>query len=170
MRYMNFFGTLLIRGHSLKCVRAFTLIELLLAIAILGTLGAVAVPVYTNYIDKARAGTATADIRKIESAIQGFRAEKGRFPDNLAEAGIPIQLDPWGHPYEYTRLEGLSKAEREAKCQWNKQNKPLNHDFDLWSMGKDGLTEKNGRIDHPKSYDDIIRANAGEYVGPASEY
>ena len=54
MRYTDLLDTLLIRGHSLKSVRAFTLVELLLAIAIVGTLSAIAVPTYNNYIDKAR--------------------------------------------------------------------------------------------------------------------
>jgi len=147
-----------------------TLIELLIAVAIIGTLGGIAVPTYQGYVDKEKVSTAIIDIRQMEGGIAKFQAERGRLPDTFAEAGLPNKLDPWGNAYQYTRLGGLTKAEMEAKCQWNKQNKPLNHDFDLFSMGKDGVTEKNGRIDHPKCYDDIIRANAGFYVGPSSEY
>ncbi len=45
---------------------------------------------------------------------------------------------------------------------------PINTDFDLYSMGEDGksvppLTAKASR-------DDIIRANDGGYIGPASGY
>jgi general secretion pathway protein G len=45
---------------------------------------------------------------------------------------------------------------------------PINSDYDLYSMGKDGkssspLTSKNGR-------DDIIRANDGAFIGLASDY
>jgi len=45
---------------------------------------------------------------------------------------------------------------------------PINSDFDLYSMGKDGrsvapLTAKDSR-------DDIVRANDGGYVGLASEF
>ena len=170
MRYTDYLYTLLIRGESQKHVRGFTMFELLIALAILGTLSGIAVPVYRNQTDERNLSAAIVGIQKIALGIESFRAERGRPPDSLAEAGLPTQLDPWGRPYQYTRLEGLSKDDMEAKCQWNKQNKPLNHDFDLFSMGKDGVTEKNGRIDHPKCYDDIIRANAGFYVGPSSEY
>jgi general secretion pathway protein G len=45
---------------------------------------------------------------------------------------------------------------------------PINTDYDLYSMGKDGksqppLTAKDSR-------DDIIRANDGAYIGPAEGY
>jgi len=168
MRYTDFLNTLLIRGQSQKRVRAITLVELLLAIAILGTLSAIAVPTYNNYIDKARNSTAMTDIREMELGIVRFQAERGRLPDPLAEAGIPIQRDPWGRPYQYTIIQGLSKHERDAKCRWNKFEKPLNEDFDLYSMGKDGKTKP--KTTHKDSFDDIIRANGGAYIGLASEY
>jgi general secretion pathway protein G len=164
----DFIDMLSIRGRSKKREKAMTLIELLLVVAILGTLGAIAVPVYTNYIDKARNSTAAADIRGIEGGIARFQAERGRPPDTLTEAGLTTQLDPWGNPYRYTRIAGLSKHEMDAKCRWDKNEKPLNHDFDLYSMGKDGETKP--KITHKDSHDDIIRANGGAYVGLASEY
>jgi len=145
-----------------------TLVELLLVVAILGTLGAIAVPMYSNYIDKARISAAVADIRGIEGGIIRFQAERGRPPDTLAEGAVQTGLDPWGNPYRYTRIAGLSKEEMDAKCRWDKHEKPLNHDFDLYSMGKDGETKP--KITHKDSHDDIIRANGGAYVGLASEY
>jgi general secretion pathway protein G len=168
MRETDILDTLLIRDQSKKRVRAFTLVELLLVIAIFGTLSAIAVPTYNNYTDKAKNSTAMADIREMELGIVRFQAERGRLPDTLAEAGVSIQLDPWGRPYQYVRLQGLSKNERDAKCRWDKYDKPLNYDFDLYSIGKDGKTK--AKITDKDSYDDIIRAHGGRYVGLASEY
>lgn len=45
---------------------------------------------------------------------------------------------------------------------------PLNSDFDLYSMGKDGNTAKP--ITAKISQDDIIRANDGGFVGLARRY
>jgi general secretion pathway protein G len=168
MRYTDFLNTLLIRGQSQKRVRAITLVELLLAIAILGTLSAIAVPTTSNYIDKARNSTAMVDIREMDLGIVRFQAERGRLPNTLAEAGFPTLLDPWGRPYQYMIIQGLSKHEMDAKARWDKNEKPLNHDFDLYSMGKDGETKP--KVTHKESYDDIIRAHGGTYVGLASEY
>lgn len=168
MHYTDIFHTLLIWGWSQKRLKAFTMVELLLVIAVIGTLSAIAVPVYKNYIDDQRNSAAIYDIRGIEAYIVKFQAERGRPPDSLAEAGFQDKLDPWGHSYQYTRLAGLSQAEQDAKCRWDKYDKPLNYDFDLWSNGKDG--ETNPKLTHFRSYDDIIRANGGAYVGLASEY
>ena len=45
---------------------------------------------------------------------------------------------------------------------------PINSDFDLYSMGKDGKSQTP--LTAKASHDDIIFANNGEYVGRASEY
>jgi len=148
--------------------KALTLIELLLTVAILGTLSAIAVPTYTNYMDKQRNTTALVDIKNIESQIERFKALSGRPPNDFAEAGIAAPNDPWGRTYLYTRLQGLSKEDREARCRWDKFDKPLNDDYDLYSNGKDGQTKP--KLTHKDSLDDIIRANGGTYVGLASEY
>jgi general secretion pathway protein G len=147
---------------------AFTLVELLITVAIVGTLGAIAVPQYTSYKDKQNNTTATVDIRNIESQIERFRVLSGRPPNNFAEANIPAQNDPWGNQYKYTRLQGLTKAQQDAACRWDKLNKPLNSDYDLYSDGKDGKTKP--KLTDKDSLDDIVRCNGGAYVGLASGY
>jgi general secretion pathway protein G len=166
MRYPNFLDTFLIRGHSQKCVRAFTLIELLVVMAIAGTLGAIAVPSYNGYIDKARNATAGADIVEIGLRITGFQAERGRPPNSLAEAGVTILLDPWGRPYQYLRIAGVVPEPHGLRKDHFVH--PLNTDFDLYSMGKDG--DSKAPLTAQASHDDIIRANNGRFVGLASEY
>jgi general secretion pathway protein G len=51
---------------------------------------------------------------------------------------------------------------------WDKHLKPLNKDYDLLSMGKDGKTDT--KIWKKNALDDIIRCNDGAYIGLASEY
>ncbi len=169
MRYTGFLRIFSGGGQTHWGFRAFTLVELLLTVAILGTLSAIAVPVYNNYIDNSRNSAAVADIRGIEGDIVRFQAERGRPPDTLAEAGIPSKLDPWGHPYEYLRLQfvGVDPKTIPGHRQ-DKNNNPLNADFDLYSMGKDGRSEP--ALTGHDSHDDIVRANSGAYVGLASEY
>ena len=161
-------NTYLIRGQSQNRVRGMTLIELLIVVAIIGTLGGIAVPTYQGRVDEGKVSTAIADIKLIESWVVRFHAERGRPPETLAETGLPAKLDPWGRSYRYTRIQGLTVAERDARCRWDKNEKPLNADFDLWSVGKDGLTTP--KITLSPSFDDIIRANGGAYTGLASEY
>jgi len=54
------------------------------------------------------------------------------------------------------------------KQRFDKLAKPLNTDFDLYSMGRDGKTHRN--LDSKESLDDIVRALNGQYVGLASEF
>jgi general secretion pathway protein G len=165
---IGFIDILPIRGQSQKSNKALTLVELLFAIAILGTLGAIAVPVYTNYIDKARNSAAIADIRGIESEIVRFQAERGRPPNTLAEAAVQTRLDPWGRPYQYLRLQGVEKEDLKGSWRRDRFTNPLNTDFDLYSMGKDG--DSHPELTAKASHDDIVRANNGAFVGLASEY
>jgi general secretion pathway protein G len=143
-------------------------VELLLVVAILGILSAIAVPLWNNYIDKARNTAAMADIRAIESEIVKFQAERGRPPNTLAEAGLTTRKDPWGNPYDYLRIEGLSKKDVEGKWRKDRFLVPINSDFDLYSKGKNGRSSQP--ITAHDSHDDIIRANSGAYVGLASDY
>jgi general secretion pathway protein G len=145
-----------------------TLVELLIVIAMVGTLAAIGVPAYNNYIDKTRNSQAIEDIRFIEAAIKMYLTDHGVLPDTLNQVPSTQLLDPWNHLYQYLRIGGLEKKAVEGKWRKDRFLVPLNTDFDLYSVGKDGksispLTAKASR-------DDIVRANDGAFVGLASEY
>ncbi|HXX34963.1 MAG TPA: prepilin-type cleavage/methylation domain-containing protein [Thermodesulfobacteriota bacterium] len=168
MRFIDFTDALLTEGRSQKHVRALTMVELILAVAIIGVLGAIAVPVYDGYIDNARNSAAVAGIREIEGKIASFMAERGNPPDTLDEGGIPTELDPWGRPYQYLRLQGVDKKDLHGAWRRDRFTNPLNTDFDLYSMGKDGASKPP--LTNPVSHDDIVRANNGAFIGLASDY
>ncbi|GKS68629.1 type II secretion system protein GspG [Nitrosomonas sp. PY1] len=148
--------------------RAFTLIELLIVMAIISVLAVVAVPVYSDYIDRARAVQAITDISAIAKSLVIYQMSVGKLPATLVEVGAQGYLDPWKNPYQYLNLSDPSDKNSKGKARKDHNLVPINSDFDLYSMGKDGrsvspLTAKASR-------DDIVRANNGRYVGLASEY
>ena len=142
-----------------------TLIELVIIVAIVATLAAIGLPAYNKYRNNAKIMQATADIRTVEHDIYIYEGYNAKLPDLLDDIGQGNLRDPWGNPYQY--LNNATKKGK-AKPRFDKLFKPLNSDFDLYSMGKDGQTESN--LDKPVSLDDIVRALNGEFVGLASEY
>ena len=153
------------------CNKGFTLIELFIVIAIIGTLSAIAVPNYLGYKNKAMIMVAVTDIKMIEKqiALYVFQNE-GQYPDSLNDlTTIGAIRDPWGNPYQYQRIIGeklTGKDHIEPRKDHNTH--PVNSDYDLCSMGKDGKSHKN--FTNPSSQDDVVRANDGGYVGLVSNY
>jgi len=140
----------------------FSLIEMLLVVAIVGTLSGIAVPVYTGYREKVDSQRAIADIVNIEIGIERYYYEHGRYPDSLAEIGMDGLRDPWDRPYQFQRHPDNSKSVGDKKKLTS--TVPINNDYDLWSNGQDGRT--NQALTTQMCRDDIIRAFDGAYIGP----
>jgi len=143
----------------------FTLLELMLAVALISLLMVIAVPGYTSYVDRARVGTMIADLGAICLDIDKFRlANNGELPDSLADANADGRTDPWGNPYAYTVLEGNANG----GARKDKNLNPINSDFDLYSKGKDGLTVSS--LVAQMSHDDVIQATNGQFFGLAVDF
>ena len=133
--------------------------------AIIVTLAAIAVPTYSAYVDKARVIQAIAAIRQISNEITVYQVDAGALPASLDDVGYGTLLDPWGNPYQYVNIE---TAKGKGGLRKDKSLVPINSDYDLYSMGKDGESKQS--LAPPVSHDDIIRANDGGYIGLASMY
>lgn len=106
----------------------FTLLELLVVVAIIGLLAAFVGPRLFGHIGKSQVTAAKAQIEALSHAVDTYRIDMGRFPDPNeglqalvkppADAGHwngpylrkEVPLDPWGHAYVY-RVPGTNGRE-----------------------------------------------------------
>lgn len=149
-----------------ECQHAFTIMEVIIALVIVGVIAAVAIPMYNDYIERTKITQAKSDIVDMDSLIAQFQSDNlGQFPNSLGDIGKAALLDPWGNPYRYLNLTTMNGNGQVRK---DKNLVPINSDFDLYSRGNDGASQ--GPLTAPVSRDDIVRANNGRFVGLASDY
>lgn len=125
-----------------KKITGFTLIELLIVMAILALLAGLVGPTLWNKLSGAKRDVVATQIKNIESAMDSYRLDMGKFPKELSDLVTnstgksswdgpymkKIPKDPWENDYQYTAP--------------GKHNK----DYDLYSMASDG--EEGGEEDN----------------------
>ncbi|MFN9480401.1 MAG: type II secretion system major pseudopilin GspG [Betaproteobacteria bacterium] len=122
--------------------RGFTLIEIMVVIAILGILAALIVPRIVGRTDDARIAAAKTDIATIVQALKLYRLDNGRYPST--EQGLRALIEkPTSEPLPLNWKQG-GYLERNSvpKDPWVKDYKYLNPgqrgEIDVFSLGADG--------------------------------
>jgi len=130
--------------HAHTAQAGFTLVELLVVLAILGLLAAIAAPQVMRTLGGAKQETAHIQIEKLGSVLDLYRLDVGHYPTSSEGLAALVDrpgslavwngpylknrqslVDPWGHPYQYKF--------------------PGDHgEYDLWSLGADGKPGGDG--------------------------
>ncbi|WP_442756670.1 type II secretion system major pseudopilin GspG [Methylocystis sp. JAN1] len=134
----------LMRGQRRRA--GFTLVEMLVVLAIIGSIVGLVGPRVLNYLSESKVKTAQIQMENLASALDLFYLDAGRYPTTdeglnalvqrpagvsswsgpyLKSAGVP--KDPWGHPYLY-RAPGQSGP------------------YDVGSMGPEGREGGSGAL------------------------
>jgi general secretion pathway protein G len=129
-----------------KTSAAFTLIEIMVVVIILGILAATIIPQFMGTTQDAKISAAKSQIAELESALERFYVHMDRYP--TADEGLNVLVDPpanddgkkwrgpyvkqlrndpWGNPYQYS-FPGA--------------HHPTS--FDIWSRGADGADGGEG--------------------------
>ncbi len=133
--------------------RGFTLVELLVVLAILGLLAGLVGPQVMKFLGSSKTKTAALQIEDLGATLDLYRLEVGRYPSSaeglealVADLGnapnwngpylkkSQVPKDPWGNEYQY-RSPGQHGA------------------YDIWSLGADGQEGGEGENSDIKSWE-----------------
>jgi general secretion pathway protein G len=129
--------------------RAFTLIELMVVIVILGILAAFIVPRVTKRPEDARVTKAKIEISNLEQALELYYLDTGSYPSSEQGLQALVEKPSTGDTPENWRAGGYLAKSRIAKDPWGNDYMYLSpgvhsEDFDLYSLGKDGAEGGEG--------------------------
>jgi general secretion pathway protein G len=148
------------RRHLQRTADGFTLVEMLVVLAIIGLIMGLIGPRVLGYLADSRAKAARLQIESLSSSLDLFYFDTGRYPttaeglDALAQRpadvtiwngpylkGGRVPLDPWGHPYQY--------------------RSPVDNDrsYEIVSFGSDGREGGTGDAA------DIFSSNSSDFNG-----
>jgi len=134
------------RAANARRAAAFTLIEIMVVIIIIGVLAATIIPKFATTTYDAKVSAAKGHIAELDSAIERFYVHMDRYP--TMDEGLKILVDPpstedkkwrgpyitqlrndpWGNAYQY-RVPGIHRASS----------------YDLWSRGADAADGGEGQ-------------------------
>lgn len=111
---------------------AFTLVEMLLVLGIIGLLVGVGIVGASGVMDTGRTKTALGHISQIQNAARAYEVDTMKLPTTQQGIGILVEkgklkkmpIDPWSNPYHYRKPGVKDKG-----------------GFDIYSAGPDGIPE-----------------------------
>ena len=116
----------------------FTLVELLVVLAILGLIAAIAVPQTIGYLGRAKSNTAGIQVDNLGAALDLYRLDVGRYPSDSegldALVNRPADVRNWAGPYLQKAASLLDPWEKPYEYRFPGQN----GEYDLFSLGADG--------------------------------
>ena len=134
----------------------FSLIEVLIVIAVLGIIMAITVSTLLAARDKAKQGATIADMRNIATAIEAYTVDFSAPPQSVSFSSVAILLRPyhnqrvpvsdhWGHVYTYETDTAAS--------------------YSLISFGKDGIDGPEITPETRREFDRDIIVSNGAFPG-----
>jgi general secretion pathway protein G len=124
-----------IRPSGATFRHAFTLVEILLVMTIIGILAAIVIPKMVGRSEQARQTAVRADLSSIKTALDAFEVDNGYYPKSLQDLlQQPSNAKNWHGPY----LEKVPQDPWSNNYLYYYPGKHNQNSYDLLSVGPDG--------------------------------
>ena len=124
------------KGRNMKKEQqGFTLIELMIVVAIIGILATVAIPVYQDYTIRAQISEGLTLSAGAKAAVSEYLMDRGAWPTNNDEAGLADKHDIIGN---YTEHISVGDNVIEIKFGYDAHTKIMDEKIELTAVDNDG--------------------------------
>ncbi len=134
--------------NRIKDKRGFTLIEILVVVAIIAILAALVGPRIIGTTDEAKVTEAKVQIKNLETALKLFKLRQGFYPSTEQGLEALVTKPTIGRIPENYREGGYLESSSVPKDPWNNDfiyiSPGLHGDYDLISYGADGVAGGEG--------------------------
>lgn len=128
--------------------RGFTLIEIMVVIAILALLAALVAPKLIGRSDDAKVADAKVQIKNLETALKLYKLDNGVFPSTEQGLAALVEKPAVGQIPRNYKTGGYLESRKVPKDPWGNDFaylSPGEHgDYDLYSLGADGVKGGEG--------------------------
>ena len=135
--------------NTLRNRRGFTLIEIMVVIAILALLAALVGPRIIGRSDDAKVADAKVQIKNLETALKLYKLDSGTYPSTEQGLMALVAAPTVGTIPKNYRSEGYLESKQVPKDPWGNDFvylSPGEHgDYDLYSFGADGVKGGEGK-------------------------
>ena len=137
------------RNTLSKRIKAFTLLELMVVVVILGILAAFIVPRISKRPEDARVTKARIEISNLEQALELYYLDTGMYPSSDQGLRALIEMPDTGDVPENWKAGGYLAKSKLPEDPWGNEYAYAspgvhNEDYDLYSLGKDGIEGGEG--------------------------
>jgi type IV pilus assembly protein PilE len=128
----------------IKKTRGFTLIELMIVLAILSIVVAIGYPTYLEQVRKSRRADGMGELLKLADRMERAYTDRGVYPGNLSEVYVATTTDSGLYTLSIVSANNVSFTISAAPTSVKNQNKDKCHTFTLTSLGDKSVS--NGSL------------------------
>jgi len=143
--------------------RAFTLVEVLIVVVILGILAAVVVPSFANATEPSRQAAFITSMKSFVDAVQLYQARNGDFPPDGNSGTIPAGLESYIAPDDWDNITPIGGS-------WDTEDTPVGYGVGVHFNGRGETRDDAYMLEVDEMFDDGNLATGSFQTTGADRY